>query len=174
MCKQLDFYLIDYFMLTSADIIGAVCNSVGQPLPPRPFAPDKQPSGPAAAAQAVKNSVSTLYALLLASGATTSIELDALCESAPNYGPSLKAVYLNATIIEETLCSIKQPISLDDAVTEIFTWLTRIFITTIENCSDDPGWLSWLCSNGGIEQMNCVNLNGSKADQQICADASSG
>ena len=174
MCKNLDFYLIDYFMLTSADVIGAVCNSVGEPLPPRPFAPSHQTTGVDAAARAVKIAASNLYALLLASGATTSLELDALCESAPQYEDSLKAVFMNAAVIENALCSIKQPISVDEAVSQVFTWLTKIFITTIENCSDDPGWASWLCSNGGIEQMNCVGLNGIAANQQICAGATSG
>lgn len=56
----------------------------------------------------------------------------------------------------------------------MYALLTRIFIATVENISDTPGWLSWLCSNGGIEAMNCVNLNGTAANQQICADASSG
>lgn len=89
MCQNLDFFLIDYFMLTSADVVGAVCNSVGQQLPPRPFAPEHKVTGVQAAVTAVKNAASTLYALLLASGATTAAELATLCDIAPQFGESI-------------------------------------------------------------------------------------
>lgn len=77
-------------------------------------------------------------------------------------------------LCRDTLCSVKEPITIDDAVEQIYLGLTRIFVATVENISDTPGWLSWLCSNGGIESMNCVNLVGKAVNSHICADASSG
>lgn len=69
-------------------------------------------TGVDAAATAVKNAASTLYALLLASGATTAAELATLCDIAPQFSASEKAEFLDASIVQDTLCSAKEPISV--------------------------------------------------------------
>ena len=167
MCGQVDFFLLNKFMLNSTGIVGAICHSVGKPLPPQPFSPGHRSPEREAAAHAVTNSASILYALMLATGLTTDTELNVLCAHAPEYVANLHAELMNGTAFQDTACSVNDPISVEEAVNELFTWTTRIFITMIENISNVDGWLDWLCSHVDTGKLNAVNLNGEVVKQQI-------
>lgn len=174
MCDQVDFFLLDNFLLNDTAIEGRMCHSVGDRLPPRPFGPAHEGSGRQDAAMAAKNSATVLYAFLLASGATTDTELNVLCAHAPEHTANLDAELMNGTVFQETICSIKDPIPVDVAVNGVFTWTTRIFITMTENISNANGWLTWLCDNVDTDLLNNMNLDGEAVSSTICHDSTAG
>lgn len=173
MCNQIDYFLLDYFMLNDTAIMEAVCRSGDEQIPPRPFSPAIQGEGRQDEAVAVKNSFTVLYAVLVATGAESEPELKDLCTRAPDYADSLNAELLNATVYRDTICATEEPISIDLARSAIFTWATRVFITMIENISNVDEWRGWLCDHVDVKGMNSVMLYGDGVRMTICDDASS-
>ena len=174
LCNNVKFDLLDAFLLNDTAILGTVCHSVGNQLPPRPFGPDHGGLPNRAPALAIRNSASVLYAFILAAGATTDSELSLLCAHAPEYVSNLNSELMNGTAFRETLCAIKKPMSVKEAVAGVTEWLTRIFITMVESVSNVGDWLGWLCEHVVVEGMDGVGLDGVVVNQTICRDSVAG
>lgn len=167
-------FQIDSLYLTDTSLLEAVCTKAGQQVPPRPFGIEAGRPLSAAAGFAARNTATILYATLLAAGADSSIKLNVLCAHAPEYIDNLNLEKLNGTLMEATLCSFKEPLSVSEAQSKILSWTSRLFITVLENIGDVGGWLKWLCENLDEEGMNAVGLIGSGSKQQVCSDAKTG
>lgn len=164
--------MIDGFLLTDTFVIKSACNAAGLPLPPRPFGDSLSPSANyESAVHAAKNTASVLYALMLSSGAVSTSELETNCGQASQSLQDWRTELLNGTLIQDILCTYNSPLSVEEAVAEVFTWVTRLFITTIENLSGVDGWLDWLCVNLDIPSMNAAGLYGAVVSAQVCLDS---
>lgn len=169
MCNQVDYFLLDYFLLNDTDITEAICSSVDQQTPPRPFSPDVQGERRQNAAAAARSASTVLYTLLLATGATSMSEVDNLCDRAPDYADNLRAELLNATVYQETMCHlVAEPITAKLAHMEIYNWTTTIFIAMIENISNVDGWRTWLCNHIEVKGMNSAMLLGEIVKERLC------
>lgn len=174
LCDNLAFFQIDQFYLTNENLFKAVCDRAGKQVPPRPFGRGAGRHISEAAAFAARNTATILYSTLLAAGAETDLQLNVLCAHAPNYIDNLNAEMLNGTLMQSTLCEIREPLSVDEALSKILSWTSRLFITVLENIGDVGGWLGWLCKHLDVEGMNSVGLIGWGSKEQVCEDAEMG
>jgi hypothetical protein len=169
LCNRLEIDLLEYFPVIGESVKEAVCQASTLQLAPEPEA-NPIPGNPAAV-KAAKNTASIIYAILVAAGATTDTELNLNCAHAPDYISSLNKIHLNGTMVESTMCEIKKPIAAAEVRSMLRTWMTRYYITIVENISEGNTWLSWLCDNVDIEKMNAVGLSGKAVQYRVCNDA---
>ena len=168
-CNHIGFNMVSSFALNDLDVVDAVCKAGGVQTKPRPEA--TMPWASASAVQAARNTVSILFANILATGAATKSQLSALCSKAPDYVSHLNKEQLNGTLIQSTICGMDSPISVSDARNSIKTWTSRYFTTVVENISHDKGWLEWLCGNIDPDLLTFYGLYGSGVQSQICSDS---
>ncbi len=169
LCRHLNIGLLDSFPVNGQNVKTAACRAGVQAIAPEPE------SAPAIANQtavkAAKNTASIIYAILVASAATTGSELNLYCAHAPDYVTSLNEIELNGSLVESILCKFTAPIAGPEAKSTLVTWMSRYYITVLENASKVEGWLDWLCQNVDVEKMNAAALDGDAVKYQICADA---
>lgn len=124
--------------------------------------------------RAFVNDTSSLFAYELGTSAATSDQAATLCQTAPRYANHLTAQRLDASVVQNVLCSIKQPLDNNAASSAISEWATAIFVQTITAASDVRDWDVWLCKHLDAMHLNAVGLNGTVASQQICGAAQRG
>lgn len=169
LCKNLRNLLLDGFHLNDIRVISATCQAAGLQTPPQLEDPISTIN--ADATQAYANTASILYALMFASGPDAQIQLNVYCAHAPEYIINLNEELLNGTLVGATICDITQPIDISQGANYIRTWISRMFITAIENVSNVDGWLSWLCNNMSVDSMNGAGLDGQVVITEVCDDA---
>ncbi|TKA78871.1 hypothetical protein B0A55_03803 [Friedmanniomyces simplex] len=173
LCENLRFLSLDGFHLSDSRVINASCTKAGTLQPPRPFTAAPGVELNTNATVAYRNTISTLYGLMYASSALSNTELNIYCAHEPNYVRSLNTLLLNGTLVEETICNITQPLSVDSSIAALRTWSSKAFITVIENISNVSGWLAWLSNNLDVDAMNSVGLDGATVLAQVTQDAAS-
>ena len=161
--------MISSFPINDDSVIPAVCSAAGEQAPPQPEA--NLPEAPIQAVAAAKNTASIIFANVLAAGTTSETMLGFYCALAPGHVGHLNAEGLNGTLVQSTLCSIKEPISIEEARHVLRTWTTRYFLTVLESISNTHGYLDWLCHNLDVAKMNSVGLLGDSIQSQICVDS---
>ncbi|KAK1810175.1 hypothetical protein LTR12_015444 [Friedmanniomyces endolithicus] len=120
---------------------------------------------------AYRNIISTLYGLLYASSALDDTGLSIYCAHEPEYIDGLNALLLNGTLVEETICNVTLPLTVDQSIAALKTWSSLAFITVIENVSNVSGWLEWRANNLDVGAMNAVGLDGPAVLSQVLQDA---
>jgi len=168
MCRNLNLDLLDYFPVNGNSVKDAVCHAAGTERAPQPE--NNRLRGDPAAVSAARNTQSILFAILYAANAQTGAELSDLCAQAPEYVEKLSAEHLNGSLVASTRCRFKKPIPIPVAKMMLRSWMTRYYITVLENVSNTAGWRKWLCSNLDAEKMDTVGLNGVGLLQQVCSD----
>jgi hypothetical protein len=53
-------------------------------------------------------------------------------------------------------------------------WTTKAFLAILENASDDPGWMPWLCRNLDDGSMNVTALLGMGIKREVCGQGKLG
>lgn len=172
LCDVLRYRQLDQFMLDADSIVASTCNASSTPQSPRPFSGSDTENNTALAAY--NNAHSVLYAWEYASQATDVDQLNQYCARAPAYHGNWKALQLNPSLVQDTLCSFQQPICADEGKAAIMEWTSKAFIIAMENISNVPGWLGFLCNQLDVNEMNAVGLDGSLVKQSVCQDAQAG
>ncbi|KAK5169126.1 uncharacterized protein LTR77_006435 [Saxophila tyrrhenica] len=170
MCSSLRLDLIDFFPLIGEQVKDGVCSAAGTVRAPQGFKNNLKPNP--AAVQAAKNTQSVLFAILTAVGFQTPAELSALCDFAPQFMDLLDAEQINGTLVESTLCRINQPLSVQQAKAMVKSWMTRYFVTVLENVSNAEGWKGFLCRSVDVAGLEGVGLSGEGVMAQVCRDRS--
>ncbi|GAB1734741.1 hypothetical protein NU195Hw_Modified_650t1 [Hortaea werneckii] len=169
LCDNLRYRLLDGFGIEGATAINATCDAAAQARNPRPEAAlamiDKN------ATDAYQDALSRLYGFLFASSACTSSELNDYCAQASQQIPSWDKMMLNGTLVEETICDVKRPMSSEDAKTHLREWMSKAFSTIIGYASNVDGWHGWLCEHLDVESMEAVGLDGRAISAQVCNEA---
>ncbi|KAK1087713.1 hypothetical protein LTR33_000911 [Friedmanniomyces endolithicus] len=171
LCSNLRFLALDGFHLSDARVVNASCTKAGTLQPPRPFTAAPGVELNTNATVAYRNIISTLYGLLYASSALDDTGLNIYCAHEPEYIDGLNALLLNATLVEETICNVTLPLTVDQSISALKTWSSLAFITVIENVSNVSGWLDWLANNLDVDAMNAVGLDGPAVLSQVAQDA---
>ncbi|KAK6393085.1 hypothetical protein LTR65_002776 [Meristemomyces frigidus] len=169
MCGNLRFILLDGFHMMDGLALNATCAAAALQAPPRPAQPAATVN--ANTTSAYVNTASIMYGLMIASSATSDSQLSIYCAHAPEYIASLNAMMLNGTLVQSTICDVKEPMTSDEGIAAIRTWSSRIFCTVVENVSNVSGWLPWLCANLDADAMEAVGLDGQAVHTQVCSDA---
>ncbi|RMY62003.1 hypothetical protein D0864_12852 [Hortaea werneckii] len=171
LCDNLRYRLLDGFGIEGATAINATCNAAAQARNPRPEAAlamiDKN------ATDAYQDALSRLYGFLFVSSACTSSELDDYCAQASQQVTSWDKMMLNGTLVEETICDVRTPMSSEVAKTRLREWMSKAFSTIVEYASNVDGWHAWLCEHLDVESMEAVGLDGEAISAQVCKDAAS-
>ncbi|RMY31859.1 hypothetical protein D0866_07006 [Hortaea werneckii] len=171
LCDNLRYRLLDGFGIGGATAINATCNAAAQEKNPRPEAAlamiDKD------ATDAFQDALSRLYGFLFVSSACTVSELDDYCTQASHQVTSWDKMMLNGTLVEESICEVKTPMSPKAAKTHLRQWMSKAFSTIVGNASNVDGWHSWLCEHLNADSMEAVGLDGEAVRAQICNDATS-
>ncbi|CAK3900908.1 Hypothetical predicted protein [Lecanosticta acicola] len=170
LCDNLRYKALDNFFLNANVIIDATCTASNTAIHPEPFSAVGPPPTQAAI-DAYQNARSVLYAWEYASQAESSSQLNQYCAHAPDYQSNWQALQLNATQVQETLCSFQQPISAEEGSAAMRQWTSVAFIVALENISNVNMWLGWLCSQLDSEGMDSVGLDGSLVKQSVCNDS---
>jgi hypothetical protein len=135
---------------------------------PEPEA-DPLPANPAALRAATK-SASALYAVLNSIEANSATDLTDKCKQAREQIDVMDNVLLNGSIIAETVCKITEPIALPVARKLVRSWMTKYFLTVLENISNASGFRSWLCENLDMRKMDKAGLQGIAVQRQMCKE----
>lgn len=169
LCGNLRFILLDGFHMQDGLALNATCAAATLQAPPRPAQPAAAVNSNITSAYV--NTASILYGLIFASSALSDSQLNRYCAHAPEYKASLDALMLNGTLVQSTICDVKEPMTTDEGIAAIRTWSSRIFTTVVENVSNVDGWLAWLCDNLDADAMETVGLDGQAVHTQVCSDA---
>ncbi|KAI7233948.1 hypothetical protein KC330_g5093 [Hortaea werneckii] len=171
LCDNLRYRLLDGFGIEGATAINATCNAAAQERSPRPEAAlamiDKD------ATDAYQDALSRLYGFLFASLACTVSELDDYCAQASHQVTSWDMMMLNGTLVEESICEVKTPMSPKAAKTHLREWMSKAFSTIVGNASNVDGWRAWLCEHLDADSTEAIGLDGEAVAAQICNDAAS-
>ncbi|GAB1735278.1 hypothetical protein NU219Hw_g2919t1 [Hortaea werneckii] len=166
LCDNLRYRLLDGFGIEGATAINATCNAAAQERNPRPEAAlamiDKD------ATDAHQDALSRLYGFLFASSACTDSELDDYCAQALHQVESWDKMMLNGTLVEEIICEVETPMSLEIAKAHLRQWMSKAFSTIVGNASNVDGWRAWLCEHLDEDSMEAVGLDGEAVASQIC------
>ena len=168
-CNDLGFNMVSSFAINDLLVEEAVCAAAGVQTKPRPEA--TLPWAPNSAVHAARNTASILFSIIWVAAATSDSQLSIACARAPDYTSHLNNERLNGTLIQSTLCSFKNPVSVNQADHLVRTWMSRYFTTVIENIGQGAGWIGWLCSNIDPEKLNAAGLYGYGIQSQVCADS---
>ena len=169
MCSNLGFNMVNSFPFNSDVIIPAVCAAAGVAPPLQPEA--TLPFADQDAVDAAHNTASILFANVLAASAPTDTGLNVLCAQAPDHVANLNAEMMDGDLVQSKLCDIHEPLASTDARSMLVTWLTRYFITVVENISNTAGWGQWLCNNLDPVKLSSVGLDGYTVRMQVCLDS---
>ncbi|RMY88710.1 hypothetical protein D0861_04664 [Hortaea werneckii] len=171
LCDNLRYRLLDGFGIEGATAINATCNAATQARNPRPEAAlamiDKNATG------AYQDALSRLFGFLFASSACTSSELDDYCAQASHQVKSWDKMMLNGTLVEETICDVKTPMSSENAKAHLRESMSKAFSTIVRYASNVDGWHAWLCEHLDVESMEPVGLDGEAISAQVCKNAAS-
>jgi hypothetical protein len=165
-CKYLRLALIDFFPLISEQVKDGVCTAAGTIRAPQGFGNPFVPNKPAI--QAARNTQSVLFAIINAAAHNSKLELALSCTNMKGYVETLNSEHLNGTLIASTLCKFTKVIPVPVAKEMIRSWMTRYYITVLQNVSNSSKWEQWLCDNVDTEMMDAVGLNGDGVMQQVC------
>lgn len=168
LCNVAGFNLIASFAIDDMTVIDAICIAGGQGLKPRPEA--NLPWASNSAVSAARNTASVLFAIIWSSAAASNSQLNASCARAADYVDNVNKEQLNGTVVQSTICQFTGPISTAQGREMVRTWLSRYFITVLENISNGDGYLEWLCENIDPKKLNHAGLNGYGIQSQICGD----
>jgi hypothetical protein len=58
--------------------------------------------------------------------------------------------------------------SSDEKGTAFRLWTTKVFLTILENASDDSDWVPWLCRSLDERSMNVTSLWGIGVMRELC------
>jgi hypothetical protein len=166
LCNNLSLDRIDQFPLIGETVLDAVCNASSMQRTPEPEA-DPLPANPAAL-RAATISASALYAVLNSIEADSATDLTDKCKQAREQIDVMDNVLLNGSIIAETVCKITEPIALPVARELVRSWMTKYFVTVLENISNASWFRSWLCENLDLEKMDKAGLHGVAVQRQMC------
>nr|OQO15757.1 hypothetical protein B0A51_14852 [Rachicladosporium sp. CCFEE 5018] len=166
-CKNIKGNRLTPFGINTGHFLEVICGAGRARVP---SAPNNTPCQLSQAQLSdFKTTISDIFAYELATSSATADQAANLCKSAPRYAQRLSAQGLDAGDVQKVLCSVKQPLSNNEASAAISKYSTSAFIQTVVGASDVPGWTSWLCENLDLQHLNAVALNGTVVLQQICA-----
>ncbi|KAK4498477.1 hypothetical protein PRZ48_011135 [Zasmidium cellare] len=158
LCKNLRYTLLDSLLLNSDTVIATLCNTTATPQAPQPFTPLAEDNSTAVGD--VHSASAEVFAYTLASGYSTPDALRAACEDAPSKKDAWNKLLLNGTAVEETLCSIKSPLSVDAAKGKIKEAMSKWYGTVLGGVSNAEGWQEEVCGGLSCESMESVGLDG--------------
>ena len=168
LCNRLILDMIDYFPLIGEVVKDGVCEAAGTQRAPQGYS--NRFTENKAAVNAARNTQSVLFAILYAAPARSAMELTILCTMAPKYTKRLSAEHINGDVVASTLCKIKKPIPVPVLKGMIRAWMTRYFVTVLENVSKAENWKQWLCQNMDEAKMDAVGLSGQGVKGQVCGN----
>lgn len=169
LCDNLRFVQLDGFLLNSDTIINSTCTAAADLLNPQPFSASAQVND--TAVHEFRTANAKLFAYMSASASSSDTDLNLACAHAPEHKASWRTLLLNATAVEETLCSIKQPLPVPQAKARITEWTSRLFAVVMENISNAAGYHEFLCETLNVEGMTDVGMDGKLVKGLVCADA---
>lgn len=167
LCDSIRYILLSGFRIEASTAVNATCMAAGVQQNPRPEGAiakiDRN------ATDAYQNAASILYAFMFASSAQTDSQLNVFCAHASNHVTRPTELKLNGTLVQETICNIKAPLSTDTATSLLKTWSSRVFATIIRNASNVGGWHARLCGNLDPKAMEAVGLDGQAVKIELCS-----
>lgn len=171
LCDNFRYRLLEGFRVIGQPAVNATCLAAGTQLNPRPEGALAAIDDPTTDVH--QDLASVLYATIFVSSATSDSDLDSYCANASQRTKSLTTMLLNATLVEDTICGVKTPMSTKTAKSALRTEMSRVFATIVENGSNVGGWRKWLCENVDAVAMEAVGLDGRAVQTQVCSDRSS-
>lgn len=170
LCDSIRYVQLDGFLLDASLITNSTCQLGGGLLNPQPFTTNGGAAVNKSAVAAFWDAQSKQFAYTYAASASSSSDLDAQCGSAaqPVRQERLDALKLDASCVEATICSVKEPMSVEDAKGELVKWQSQGFLAVIQNISNQPGYQKWLCHNLNVEGLNDVGLDGKLVKANVC------
>lgn len=166
LCDNLRFVQLDGFLLSSTTIISSVCSAGSEGPNPQPFSAVAGVNE--TAVKEFQDANARLFAYITASAASSQADLEQACARAPERKDAWKTLLLNATAVEETLCSIKSPLSVSEAKAKITEWTSKLFAVVVENISNAAGYRQFLCETLNCEGMTNVGMDGELVRQRVC------
>ncbi|KAK4574128.1 hypothetical protein LTR86_001889 [Recurvomyces mirabilis] len=170
LCHNLRYLSIDGFRLDSTRIIQATCNRAGMRPSPRPEGALPGVGIDFTASSIFLNTISTLYAMIFASAATSDTQLNIYCAHAGNYVASINTLLLNGTLVKETICDVKEPLSVESATVLFKSLSSQAFATVLEHASNVQNYTTWLVDNVDVASMNDVGLDGQAVLRHISGE----
>ncbi|KXT04076.1 hypothetical protein AC578_4959 [Pseudocercospora eumusae] len=170
LCDHIRYVQLDGYLLDSATITNATCQLGGASLNPQPFTTIGGATVNKTAVEAYNDAQSKLFAYTYAASATSSDQLETYCANAaqPVRQGRFDALQLDASCVEDTICRVKSPLSLDDAKSQFTKWTSMGFLAVIQYLTNQPGYQQWLCHHLDVERMNGVGLDGEMVKAEVC------
>ncbi|KAF7190800.1 hypothetical protein HII31_07959 [Pseudocercospora fuligena] len=173
LCDNIRYVQLDGFLLDSGTITNATCQLGGASLNPQPFTTIGGAQVNKTAVSEYNDAQSKLFAYTYAASATSSDQLETFCANAaqPVRQGRFDALQLDGSCVKDTICSVKSPLSVDDAKAEFTKWTSTGFLAVIQSLTNQPGYSQWLCHNLDVEGMNGVGLDGKLVKSTVCMRA---
>ncbi|EME81026.1 uncharacterized protein MYCFIDRAFT_76962 [Pseudocercospora fijiensis CIRAD86] len=162
LCDNIRYVQLNGFLLDSATIVNATCQLGADSLHPQPFTTIGGATANQTAVEAYNDAQSKLFAYTYAASATSTDQLQTFCANSaqPVRQGRFDQLQLDASCVKSTICSVKSPLSVDDAKAQFTKWTSMGFLAVIQNLTNQPGYLKWLCHNLDVGGMDGVGLDG--------------
>ncbi|EMF12572.1 uncharacterized protein SEPMUDRAFT_149204 [Sphaerulina musiva SO2202] len=173
LCDNLSYKRVAGFLLDENTIINATCQlaAPGGRIPnPAAFSVPESEQKNSSAIAAYADAQSQLYAYLYAAQASSTSDLDTLCQSASGEKEvaSYDALQMNAERVRETICALQEPISVEQGKDQMKQWVSASFATVLVNASGVEGFASMLCEKLSVEGLESVGLDGELVKSFAC------
>lgn len=173
LCDSLSSDQVSGFFLDDVSIINATCTLGGGQIRPKAFTPLDGAVVNRTAVQEFEEAQSKIFANLYAASASSDSDLESLC-TASSSEPAQTAyatLQLHAACVSGTVCSIKEPISVEQAEQALKSWTTKSFLAFILNISGTSGYKRFLCDELSVDKMDALGLDGQAAKEGVCKAA---
>ncbi|KAI5363929.1 hypothetical protein Slin15195_G095840 [Septoria linicola] len=168
LCDNLRYEQVSGFLLDDATIINATCNLGAERLNPRPFTAVDGAKANRTAVAAYNDAQSNLYAYLYAAQAGSPEELNTLCEASQSKArqADYEALQLDPDCVSQTICSIKEPISVAEGKEQLKKWTSVSYANVLVHSSNAPGYVQVLC-----EKLDTASLEAAGLDAEVVKNA---
>ncbi|KAM3413900.1 hypothetical protein BST61_g10573 [Cercospora zeina] len=170
LCQNLRYKQISGFYLNDKLIINATCNLSTEEASPQPFESVDGAEPNEAAIAAYNDAQSKLYAYLYAAQASTSEQLSNLCQASQSKESraDYKALQFDADCVSATICSIQQPLSVEDGKEQIKKFTSMSFANVLVNSSNAKGYKQKLCNRLDTQRLEAAGVDGELIKSVAC------
>ncbi|KAF2213608.1 hypothetical protein CERZMDRAFT_96440 [Cercospora zeae-maydis SCOH1-5] len=170
LCQNLDYEQISSFSLNDMLIINATCNLSTKQASPQPFESADGGEPNEAAVAAYSDAQSKLYAYLYAAQASTTEQLNSLCQASQSKQSraNYKALQFDADCVSTTICSIQQPLSVEDGKAQIKKFTSMSFANVLVHSSNVKGYKQKICSKLDTQRLEAAGIDGELVKSMAC------
>ena len=170
LCDNLQYKRVAGFLLDDATVINSTCQLAGGRTPnPSTFSVPESAEKNVTAIAAYDDAQSKLYAYLYAAQAGSTSDLSSLCSSASGKVQEYNALQLNGDCVADTICSVQEPISVEEGKEQLKKWTSTIFSTVLINSSGVSGYANTLCEKLDVSKLESVGIDGQAVKDAACS-----